>query len=77
MCMCMDSLTKVTFERILEYWVSQKIRQNPGNSKLLVQRLILFLPGCLTRRKINATRIVLFKSTIKLNNFSSDKKYNL
>ena len=51
--------------------------QNPGNSALLVRRLILFLSECLTRRKINAARIVLLKSTIKLNNFSSDKKHNL
>ena len=33
--------------------------------------------GCLIRRKINAARIVLFKSTIKLNNFSQDKQHNL
>ena len=33
--------------------------------------------GCLTRRKINAARIVLLKSTIKFNKFSSDKKNNL
>ena len=33
--------------------------------------------GCLTRCKINVARIVLFKSTIKLNNYSSDKKHNL
>ena len=32
--------------------------------------------GCLTRRTINAARIVVFKSTIKLNNLSSDKKHN-
>ena len=34
-------------------------------------------PGCLTRRPINAARIVLIKSTINLNNFSSAKKHNL
>ena len=33
--------------------------------------------GFLTRREINAGRIVLFKSPIKPNNFSSDKKHNL
>ena len=59
------------------YRVFQKICWNPGNSTLLVLRLILFLSGFLIRRKINAARIVLFKSTIKLNNFSSDKKHNL
>ena len=32
--------------------------------------------GCLTRCVINAARIVLFKSTIRLNNLSSDKKHN-
>ena len=32
--------------------------------------------GCLTRRVINAARIVLFKSTIRLNNLSPDKKHN-
>ena len=29
------------------------------------------------KTKINAARIVLFKSIIELNNFSSDKKHNL
>ena len=33
-----------------------------------------FFSGCLTRCVINAARIVLFKSIIKLNNLSSDKK---
>ena len=37
---------------------------------------LFFFSGCLTRRVINAARIVLFKSTIRLNNFSSDKKHN-
>ena len=31
--------------------------------------LSVVLSGCLTRREINAARIVLFKSTIKLNKF--------
>ena len=32
--------------------------------------------GCLTRSVINAVGIVLFKSTNRLNNISSDKKHN-
>ena len=36
------------------YGVSQKSCENPGNSTLLVPRLILFFSGCLTGRKINA-----------------------
>ena len=32
------------------------------------------LSACLTRRVINAVKIFLFKSTIRLNNPSSDKK---
>ena len=47
------------------------------NSTLLFRRLVLFFSRCLTRRVINAARIVLFKSTIKLDNFSSEKKHNL
>ena len=42
--------------------------------------LLLFgfvFSGCLTRRVINAARIVLLKSTIELNYFPSDKKHNL
>ena len=59
------------------YKVSQKICYNLGNSTLLFRCLVLFFSGCLTRRVINAARIVSFKSTIKLNNFSSEKKHNL
>ena len=49
-----------------EHRVSQKIFYNPGNS----------FSGCLTRRVINAARILLFKSTNRVNNLSSDKKHN-
>ena len=59
-------------------------RQPGGNTGCLKKLLyIIVLPfsfvfsGCLTRHVINAARTVLFKSTIKLNNFSSDKKHNL
>ena len=34
------------------------------------------LSRCLTRCVINAARIVLFKSTVRLYNLSSDKKHN-
>ena len=63
-----------TFKRIQGV---SKICYNPGNSTLLFCRLVLFFSGCLTRDVINAARIVSFKSTIKLNKFSSDKKHNL
>ena len=39
------------------------------NQLELTETLVLFCSGCLARRKVNAARIVLFKSTIKLNNF--------
>ena len=60
-----------------KYRVSIRICYNLGNSTLLFHQLGLFFSGYLTRPVINAARIVLIKSTIKLNNFSSDKKHNL
>ena len=43
----------------------------------VVSPFSIVFPGCLTRHVINAARIVLFESTINLNNFSSDKKHNV
>ena len=48
-----------------------------GHSTLLFHDLVLFFSGCLTRGVINAARIVLLDSTIKLNNLSSCKKHDL
>ena len=62
---------------VLIYGVSQKICYNPGNSTFLFRPLVLFFSECLTRRIINAARIVLFRSTVKLNSFSLDEKRNL
>ena len=47
-----------------------------GEQYIVVSLFSFVFPRCLTRRVINASRIVLFKSTIKLNNLSSDKKHN-
>ena len=48
-----------------------------GEQYIVVSPISFALSGYLTRRVINAARVVLFKSTIKLNNFSSDEKHNL
>ena len=72
-----DDLVLIVVIQWSYYMVSQKICYILGNSALLVRRLVLVFSGCLTRREINAAGIVLFKSTIKLNNSSSDKKHNL
>ena len=48
-----------------------------GEQYIVVSRFSSVFPGCLTRGVINATSIVYSNSTIKLNNFSSDKKHNL
>ena len=43
---------------------------------IVVSSFSIVFSGCLARHVINAARIVLFKSTIKVTNFSSDKKHN-
>ena len=59
-----------------------RIQDVPKNLLYSVEQCIVVslfsfvFSGCLTRRAINAARIVLFKSTIRLNNLSSDKKHN-
>ena len=47
-----------------------------GEQYIVVSLFSFVFSGCLTRCIINAARIVLFKSTIRLNNLSSDKKHN-
>ena len=47
-----------------------------GEQYIVVSLSSFVFSGCLTRGVINAARIVLFKSTIKPNNLSSDKKHN-
>ena len=47
-----------------------------GEQYIVVTLFSFVFSGCVTRRVINAARIVLFKSTIKLNNLSLDKKHN-
>ena len=44
--------------------------------KIVVSLFSFVFSGRLTRRVINAERLLLFKSTIRLNNLSSDKKHN-
>ena len=46
-----------------------------GNSTMLVRHLVVFFRVS-DNMENNLARIVLFKSTIKLHNFSSDKKHN-
>ena len=48
-----------------------------GEQYIVVSPFSFVFSGCLTRCVINAARIVLFKSAVKLNNFSSDKKHDL
>ena len=43
-----------------------------GEQYIVVSPFSFVFPGCLTRRVKNAARIVLSKSTMKLNNFASD-----
>ena len=47
-----------------------------GEQYIVGSLFSFFSSGCLTRRVINAARIDLFKSTIKLINLSFDKKHN-
>ena len=57
--------------------MSQKICYNPGEQSIVVPQFSYVFAGCLARRVINAARIFLFRSTIKLNNFAPDKKHKL
>ena len=70
-----ESMEKYMYLVLPYYRVSQKICYNPGNSTLLFHHLVF--SGCLTRCVINAPMIVLFKSTVKLKNLSSDEKQSL
>ena len=45
-----------------------------GEQYFVVLPFSFVFPGCLTRRVINAARVVLPEFTMKLNNFASDKK---
>ena len=47
-----------------------------GEQYIIVSLFSFVFSGCLRRRVINAARMALFKSTIRLNNLSSDNKYN-
>ena len=47
-----------------------------GEQYIIVSLFSCVFSRCLTTRVINAARIVLFKSTIRLNNLSSDKKHS-
>ena len=47
-----------------------------GEQYIVVSLFSFVFSGCVTRRVINAARIVLFKSTIRLSNLSSDEKHN-
>ena len=55
--------------------VSKKLLYS-GEQYIVVSLFSFVSSGCLTRRVINAARIVLFKSAIRLNNLLSDKKHN-
>ena len=58
------------------YRVSQNLLES-GEQYIVGSPFSFVFSGCLTRPEINAASIVLFKSSMKLNNFSSDKKHNL
>ena len=51
--------------------------QESGEHYIVSSPFNFVFSRCLIRRKINAARIVLSKSTIKLNNLSADKKHHL
>ena len=61
------------------FYIIQGVSKNlpySGEQYTVVSLFSFVFSWCLTRRVINAARIVLFKSTIKPNNLSSDKKHN-
>ena len=81
--MCVESYRLIQTKSVTgQRRAIMKIQGVPENLLFSREQYIVVLlfrfvfSGCLTRCVINAATIVLFKSTIRLNNLSSDKKHN-